>query len=359
MRVRCFIVRVGMGCGLLHVNVEAVGFASRVFKLQGAAGDAMALFNDLLYLAAYPGGLADGHVIDHNMRRQQSQASGQAPYVQMVYPPDAVNLQNIPNQGADLDIIRGAFHQDVEGFPHDQPGIPEDEAANQQANRRIQPGVSGQADTEADHDRPQRGKGISHQMQKGTVQVDVFAGAVADQPGSKKVNTKGNGPHCHQQGGVDRWRSQKTLPGLVENAECHQAEGGCIDQGGQNTDPMIAECFTGMGRTLLQPEGKGRQQQCRYVGEIVEGIRQQGQAVCQQAGQDLCHNQDQGQQDGYAQSQLYGLITRRRVGVMMVTCHDGTSRTKPVRRSQCCRPVLMIPASIRGYSCSSTRRAAP
>ena len=67
-----------------------------------------------------------------------------------------------------------------------------------------------------------------------------------------------------------------------------------IHQRGQHSRAVVAVSLGGTGRASLQIHGNQRQQQSQKVGEIMTGLREQGQRVGAYAGHDQQHDVGQG-----------------------------------------------------------------
>ena len=61
---------------LFDVNVKRIRFTTLVFELQGTTGYAMSVFTHLLHPMPQQVGRTDGHILNHEMSRQQPQFPG-------------------------------------------------------------------------------------------------------------------------------------------------------------------------------------------------------------------------------------------------------------------------------------------
>ena len=94
----------GVAIANADVAVQRTGPAALTLELQGRMADSVIVFDDRADLPLYGCGVADSHIIDDHVSRQDSKAPGQAPDMQVMHSPYTLYLHEIADHGAHFDV---------------------------------------------------------------------------------------------------------------------------------------------------------------------------------------------------------------------------------------------------------------
>ena len=161
---------------------------------------------------------------------------------------------------AQRDCAGRAFEQDVEGLADDGDGAPDDHAGDEEREHRVDPHDAGKQDACAAGDDGRGGEGVAEHVQEDGADVDV-AGELPEQAGNGAVHQDSGGGNDHHDVRVDGDRGVETM------------DGGDRDPGGEDDQ----------GEGALEVDGGEREQDREEVGDVVAGLRDEGQGVGAQA----------------------------------------------------------------------------
>ena len=203
--------------------------------------------------------------------------------MQIVYTLHAVHFQQVVYQRFDVNVIGCAFEQNIDRLTQDSPRVPQDEQADQNTDKRVEPVPLREEDDDARNDRAYRRKYIAHQMDKRASQVQVMLTAALDEPCCPCVDEKGEGSDSDEDGRINFGRGEEASPRFVKDPQGDQNQRGRVDEGDENPHAMISESFTcvcGLGRNA---DCVPTQTERDHVGEVMRGIGEQGEAVGEKA----------------------------------------------------------------------------
>ena len=179
-------------------------------------------------------------------------------------------------------------------------GRPEDEHANADGERRVNPGLFRPQNGPAAEDHGQGGERVSNLVKEGAAHVQVAA-AVIQHVGDSAIDDQAgggdpdHGPAMHLRGRIE------AVPRLVKNEERDQHQGHGVDERGQHPGAVVAVGFGGGGGAHLPVNGHRGEQQREKVAYVVGSFGKQRQAVGLDSGNDQQSNVEDGYDHGDAQ----------------------------------------------------------
>src|SRR5579863_1584326 len=139
--------------GLAHWNDAAVRhFAHHVLELDGGVIDAEMKMQTLFYVAQDAFAHGRWNVGDGDVTGECASFRADAPDVEIVHVVDSLDGANGIFNQFEFHAARGAFEQDVQGLAHDAKARPQDQHADSEGERRVDPVIAGDQDGPASGD---------------------------------------------------------------------------------------------------------------------------------------------------------------------------------------------------------------
>src|ERR1019366_9864046 len=120
-------VLVGLRGADWHYAAGAGHHATHVLELHSAMVDAKALAEDSVHAAENTVAARGRHILNHNVAAQGVRMRTKTPHVQIVHAEDAVHLADRVDHGGQFHAARQALQQNIQRFPRDVPGGPDDQ----------------------------------------------------------------------------------------------------------------------------------------------------------------------------------------------------------------------------------------
>ena len=254
------------------------------------------------------------------MGGEHAQVFIDAPDMQVVNTADAVYGVKLFHHFFYVDILRCALQQNVNGLAENAPGVPQNEQADQNTDEWVKPVPFCEVNKDTRDNRAERGHDISHQMEEGAAQVEVVFAAFFDHQRGDEVDDKSDSTNSDQKGRVNFGRGQEAFIGFEEDPERDQDQRCGVDQGDENSNAMIAECFASMGGLRGEMQGIPTESQCDDVRKVVRRIGEKGKAVAEETCNDFndhkCRSENQRKSEAFGR--LLGEVTDVRMSVGMI-----------------------------------------
>ena len=158
------------------------------------------------------------------------------------------------------------------------------------------------AKEQGQHAGPNHGQGaqqIAYHVEERPFYVDAFPSRFVEHPRRRGVDRQAHdsGRQHYPALGLDS--TGQTPESLEKYQGSNQPQGQCVQQGGQDLGAVETERALDGSGTSRQPDGHQRHADGRGVGDHVDCVGQQGQAVGHQSGGHLHHHEggDQRQRD--------------------------------------------------------------
>src|SRR5688572_26617947 len=203
----------------VQVAVQRIGQAVHTFKLKCGMGNIVAMKYDLVDAALDLRPRADMQIICEDMRRHGAQILRKTPNMQVMNAKYAHNLHHILDQFARIDIAWCGFEQNIHGVAQDAPCIIKDEETDQHAHKRIKPVGICEINNDTRDDCTDRGKYITHEVNKRGADVEIVHASFADEQSGYKVNGHSDQPDHDQYPGLHFGRICEATPSFIKNAK--------------------------------------------------------------------------------------------------------------------------------------------
>src|SRR5215831_174436 len=280
----------------------AVGdFAFGVFELDGGVVDSKVFVQAIFHIFENAFAGRGGDVGDGDVAGEGAGFRSDAPDVQVVHVVDAFDFANGAFHVFDLETARRTFEQNVQRLAHDAEAGPQDQDADSDGERGIDPVLAGGEDGPAAGDDGGSLEGVADLVEESAADVDVASGAI-EQERDDAVHDDAGGGHGDHHSRMDLLRAANSAHRLIKNKERYAHQRQRVDQGGEHTGAMVAVGLGGARRPRLQiNRGEGKQER-KEVGKVMSGFRQQRQGMGSDAGDHQQYDIGQGDEQGNAQN---------------------------------------------------------
>ena len=146
-------------------------------------------------------------------------------------------------------------------------------------------------------------------MEKRGAEIDAVLPGGIKNIHPEKIDRQPQGGDDEHGHGVDLGRLKDTPVGLIKDIGGHGPEGQAVEQGHQDFQAVVTVSLLGGGRLGGPAQGQETQTQGRHVAEHVARVRQQGQAVGEEAPHQFHDEKDELRPE--SQGQTPGLLSKR------------------------------------------------
>lgn len=241
------------------------------------------------------------HVRDARVQAEGVVTAAERPDVEIVNFLDALDGEDGAGDLFDLQFAGTALEEDVGGFAENADAGPEDEKADGEAEERIDPGEVRGVDDDRAGDDGDVGEGIAEVMDQDAAEIEVAA-ATDESEGDAAVDGEG-GEGGPDHPGFDNLHGRaEALDGFVAEPEGEKDEEKGVGEGGQDAGAMIAVGFFGVGGAVGPAHGQPRDAEGGNVGEVVDGVVEEGDGMAEDAAEDFRDDQAEGGDHGPAQN---------------------------------------------------------
>ena len=251
------------------------GFAAGGFELDGGVGDVELVAEGLVEAFEDAATVGHGHVSDGDVAGEGVGAGAQGPDVEVVDVDDAGDGLHRLADGGELEVARGAFEEDVEGFADDADGGVDDHAGDDEGEDRVSPhdyiAVWNEEDGGAAYDDGGGGEGVAEHVEEDAADIDV-AGEAPEEGGDGAVHEDSGEGDEHHEARLDGDRVIEALDSGEGDPGGEDDEGGGVDEGGEDAGALVAEGLFFRGGTGLEVDGDEREQDGEEVGDVVTGL---------------------------------------------------------------------------------------
>src|ERR1051326_3569996 len=215
----------------------------------------------------------------HEVRGQRRLGRAHAPDMQVVDGGDAGQRTEIIGDGVALDAGRHGMQGEIDRVPQYRPGADDDDDADREADRRIEPQPAGHQNEHAGKHDAQCHRGIGSEMQKGGPDIE---GAQAPEKENQRCRAidddpdRGDDDDRHPGERLRRLQAADCLPG--DPAGDDQQQDGIAER---HEDRAAAEAVgvAPARPALAENRGAPRRREGEHVAEIVPGIGKQRERV--------------------------------------------------------------------------------
>ncbi len=233
------------------------------------------------YLVQHLRGMPVGEalILDHHMRGQGGQASGDRRCVQVVHVGDVFELKDVPAYLVQVEPGRGELHEHPGGVAHQNDRARHDQSRDQEPCNRVGLLEPGRGDHNRGHDHPERAECIVDHLQERCPHIEVRAAARGEDHDRDHIRREADdAEHEHLSRG-DLRRLEQASDTFDGGVSAHHQQQCGLPECGDHLDASESPGPLRISRPQHQRRRDQRDQQTGRVGDRVCGVRQQRQAA--------------------------------------------------------------------------------
>lgn len=281
--------------GLRH-DVAGLRGKAGALELDGSVFDAKLLGGELLDGGEQAFAFVEMHVGNAGVKAEGVMAAAERPEMNIVDLLDAFDSEDGAGHLFDAQLRRTAFEKNVRGLTKNAEAGPEDQQADGEAEKRVDPLRAGQANEDRAANDGDIREGVAEIVNQDAAEIEVAAATDKSERDSAVDSQRGDGGPDHP--AFDHFdRRAKTHDGFVAEPERKQDEDESIGEGSESAGAVIAVRFFAVGRALSPAHGQIRNPERGNIGKIMDGVVQQGDAVAENAADDF--RDDQAERRGH------------------------------------------------------------
>lgn len=256
-----------------------------VFDLEGGVRDAEVFFD--FFLQGGKEGVVERGVAFYDMGGEGGFGGAERPDVEMM---DACHAADFGEELLNFFWIDGCGHGvegEAEGFPEEAPGADEDDKDNHETGDGIDPPPIGEGHHDAgDHDS-ERYRGIRGHVKEGAADIEVVLASGHEEHGSGAIDEDADAGHPCDGAGLDACGMTQTGNGLPCDAADANEEQEGVGQGGEDGGAFETVGVALGSGTFCKHGGDPRKHEAKDVAEIMARVREQGEGVGEEPGDDF------------------------------------------------------------------------
>src|SRR5438105_11244518 len=270
------------GAGIAHATADAVQvvrLAPLDFDLDCRVADSESSLDVIHHGAQHLLAFPDALFCHDDVTAARDYAGPYRPDVQIVHVQHTADLSNGVDYRRHIGACGRSFEKYGDALAENAPTGPHNQSRDQKRDDRIHNrGVRGKDDsTGGDHS--ERGHGVADHMQVGASHIHVVLRTLEEPQADHRVQYHRDGSHRDHETATWQFRMANAAECLPDDHAGDHDEGHGINQGGEDTDTVVAVRHPMMRRPVCCRERVPTERESSGVREVVASICEQSQAV--------------------------------------------------------------------------------